>query len=65
MNYLNKQSIRISDLTLQTDDYANNITENCISYEWFEEPGCHSDICFATMKADLRFIIENKYILDG
>ncbi len=27
--------------------------------------GCHSDICFATVEVDSRFLVENKYILDG
>ncbi len=27
--------------------------------------GCRLDICFTTVEVDLRFIIENKYLLNG
>ncbi len=27
--------------------------------------GCHSDICAATIEVGWRFIVENKYLLDG
>jgi hypothetical protein len=28
-------------------------------------PGCHSDICLAILEVSWRFIIENKYLLNG
>ncbi len=38
--------------------------EKYMANEYFL-PGCHSDICLATVAVGWIFIVENKYLLDG